>query len=120
VRFVDGGTLSFTLAAPIAEADRLIVMDAAELGDPPGRVEVFVGEEMDRFLGARRKRSVHEVGLVDLMQIGRLTGCWPARRALIGIQPACVGWGERPTPAVERALGEACDRALQLLSQWRA
>jgi hydrogenase maturation protease len=120
VRFVDGGTLSFTLAGPIAQADNLIVMDAAELGEAPGSVAVFVDEEMDRFLGTRRKRSVHEVGLLDLMQIARLTGCLPARRALIGIQPGCIEWGERPTPPVERAIGEACERALGLLARWRA
>jgi hydrogenase maturation protease len=119
VHFIDGGTLSFTLAGPIAEADSLIVIDAAELGGSPGSVEVFLDDEMDHFLGMRRKRSVHEVGLLDLMQIARLTGCLPARRALIGIQPACVDWGERPTPAVERAIGEACERALGLLARWR-
>jgi hydrogenase maturation protease len=119
VRFVDGGTLSFTLAGPIAQADNLIVIDAAELGDAPGSVGVFLDEEMDRFLGTRGKRSVHEVGLLDLMQIARLTGDLPARRALIGIQPACVDWGERPSPAVERAIGKACERALGLLARWR-
>jgi hydrogenase maturation protease len=119
VQLIDGGTLSFTLAGPIAQADSLIVIDAAELSGTPGSVEVFVGDEMDRFLGTRRKHSVHEVGLLDLMQIARLTGCLPARRALIGIQPGCVDWGERPTPAVECAIGQACEHALGLLSRWR-
>ena len=65
VEYLDGGTLSFTLAPWIEEADNLIVIDAAELDAPPGTVEVFTGEEMDRFAG-KTKRSVHEVS-----QIGR-------------------------------------------------
>ena len=36
VEFLDGGTLSFTLAGPIEEAGNLIVIDAAQLQDRPG------------------------------------------------------------------------------------
>ena len=38
VTFLDGGTLSFTLAEPIAEHDSLIVVDAARFGEPAGTV----------------------------------------------------------------------------------
>ena len=65
--FVDGGTLSFTLAAEIEQTDRLIVIDAAQLHEPPGTVRCFVDAEMDAFLGSC-KRSVHEVGLLDLFE----------------------------------------------------
>ena len=119
VRFVDGGTLSFTLAGPIAEASRLIVIDAAELKRAPGSVEIFLEADMDRFLGQHNKRSVHEVGLLDLMQIGQLTGSLPARRALIAIQPASVDWGEQPTPGVDSAIELACTHALELIEGWR-
>ena len=36
VELLDGGTLSFTLAGPIARADGLIVVDAARLDAEPG------------------------------------------------------------------------------------
>ena len=36
VDFLDGGTLSFTLAAWIEEADNLVVIDAAQLDSAPG------------------------------------------------------------------------------------
>jgi hydrogenase maturation protease len=120
VRFLDGGTLSFTLAGPISQASRLIVIDAAELRRAPGSVETFVQDGMDAFLGARGNCSVHEVGLLDLMQIARLTGCLPQRRALIGIQPATIDWGERPTPSVETGIELACARALELIERWPA
>ncbi len=111
VEFLDGGTLSFTLAVPISECSALLVIDAAELDAAPGSVRSFEGDEMDRFLGANRKSSVHEVGLLDLMSISRLAGHWPDRRALIGVQPAVVGWGESLTPEVEAALPEVCTQA---------
>ena len=118
VRLLDGGTLSFSLAGPITEASRLIVIDAAELQCAPGSVVTFLETDMDRFLGAHDKRSVHEVGLLDLLQIARLTGCLPQRRALIAIQPAALGWGEQPTPRVEAGIRVACERALELIERW--
>jgi len=119
VEFVDGGTLSFTLAGMIGEADCLIVMDAAELGDEAGSVKVFSGDGMDHFLGAKRKHSVHEVGLLDLLAVACLTGSLPARRALIAIQPRTLDWGEAPSAAVVEALPVACARARELIRSWQ-
>jgi hydrogenase maturation protease len=118
ITFLDGGTLSFTLATWIEDCTNLLVFDAAELNQPAGTVKTFVGEAFDNFLGAS-KRSAHEVGLLDLMDIARLTGHFPKNRALIGIQPEKFGWGMKPTDAVQGALDEAVDEAVILLRQWQ-
>ena len=116
--FVDGGTLSFTLATWIEDCSNLIVFDAAELHQPAGTVKTFIGAAMDSFLGDN-KRSAHEVGLLDLMHIARLMEHLPENRALIGIQPEQMGWGMRPTPAVQNALASAVQEALTLIRQWQ-
>ncbi len=120
IELMDGGTLSFTLASAIEDADELIVIDAAQLDTTPGSHRVFQDEEMDSFVGGSRKRSVHEVSLIDLLMIARLAGHLPARRALIGIQPHEVDWGEEPTPLVAAAMPRVCADALQLVRGWRA
>ena len=119
ITYLDGGTLSFTLAGPIEDHDALVVVDAAQLMAAPGTIEVFLGEDMDRFLG-RKKLSVHEVSLVDLMDIARLTDHLPAHRALVGIQPAAMGWGNDPTPVVAKAVPEAAARVLEIIRGWQA
>ncbi|MBV5273842.1 MAG: hydrogenase maturation protease [Lamprocystis purpurea] len=119
LRFVDGGTLSFTLAVPIAECPRLIVIDAAAMGDAAGSVRVFEGEAMDRQL-RRHAKSVHEVSLADLLDIARLTDSLPARRALIGIEPAVIDWSDELTPAVAAAVPVALERVWELLARWDA
>ena len=91
--YIDGGTLSFTLAAYIEDCDQLIVFDAA-------------------------RRSPHEVGLLDLFDIARLTESLPLNRALIGIQPQSIEWGMSPTPVVAKSLSIAVEQALVLLEQW--
>jgi hydrogenase maturation protease len=120
VELLDGGTLSFTLAGPIEEADALVVVDAARLDAPPGTMRLFEGEAMDSYLLRNRRASVHEVGLIDLMNIARLAERWPARRALIAIQPDKVDWGEELTPAVAAALPGACTAIIQLIEGWKA
>jgi len=117
VSFIDGGTLSFTLAAYIEDCDKLIVLDAAELNSRPGTVKTMVGEEMDIFLGAAR-RSPHEVSLLDLFDIARLTESLPGERALIGVQPGLIEWGTKPTQPVKQALGTVVNEAVNLLSIW--
>jgi hydrogenase maturation protease len=117
VEYLDGGTLSFTLAASIEEADNLIVVDAARLGAAPGSVKQFVDAEMDHFLGTS-KRSVHEVGLIDLLTAARLTERLPTRRALVGVEPEKLDWGENPTDRVAQAIPRAAAMVAALISAW--
>lgn len=118
VTYLDGGTLSFTLAEPIAEHDNLIVVDAARFGEPAGTVRCLEGDDMDRYLTGNRA-SVHEVGLMDLFDISRLSGTFPQHRALIGIEPAEIDWGEFPTPAVAATISTVAETALALATRWR-
>ncbi|KAF0100087.1 MAG: hydrogenase 1 maturation protease [bacterium] len=119
VELMDGGTLSFTLAGPIEEADALIVVDAAHIKAEPGAWRLFEGEAMDAFLLGNRKSSVHEVGLTDLRAIAILAGHWPEKRALLAIQPQVVDWGEAPTPAVAEAIPPVCAAIRGLIEGWR-
>lgn len=117
VTYLDGGTLSFTLAGEIEEHDHLLVLDAVELHAPPGTVCCYEDEAMDHFLG-NAKRSAHEVGLLDLMDIARLSGHLPKHRALIGIQYGMFDWGEEPTPDVKQNIPLAGRVAATLLQKW--
>ena len=119
VELLDGGTLSFTLAGPIADTDALIVIDAAQLQMEPGALQIFEGAAMDRFLTGHRKASVHEVGLLDLMTITQLTGHWPNCRALVVIQPEKIDWGEFPTQRLAATIPIACQRIHTLINSWR-
>jgi hydrogenase maturation protease len=118
VTYLDAGTLSFTLASDIADADNLIVFDAARIGTAPGGIKVFEDDAVDEFLSSG-KCSVHEVGFADLMDIARLEGYLPVHRALIGIQPETLGWGESPSESVRQALPRAAANAAALVHKWR-
>lgn len=119
IRVIDAGTLSFTLLPYLEDAENLIVFDAAHFGAEPGTVRCLESEKMDAFLAdGSRRRSVHEVGLDDLLAMARLQDALPVRRALICIQAAEVGWGLEPTPPVRAGVQVAAGEALRLLDRW--
>jgi hydrogenase maturation protease len=119
VEYLDGGTLSFTLAEPIARADGLVVVDAARMGAAPGTLKVFHNEEMDRYLSGNRS-SVHEVSLTDLLDIARLSECLPQQRCLVGIEPASLDWGEKPSDTVNSTIELGISEILSILEKWRS
>jgi hydrogenase maturation protease len=116
--FVDGGTMSFSLLSYVEAASALLVVDAAELGSPPGTTILLEGEAMDSFLKSARRRTVHEMGLMDLLDMARLENCLPRRRALLCIQPAFIDWSETLSPRVEAAFAGAAAQARTLLARW--
>ena len=119
VQVIDGGTLSFILAPLIAAADRLIVIDAANLRAPPGTMQVLFGADFDAFLG-KPKLTVHEVSLVDLLDIARLTDAVPPQRAIVAVQPHTIKWGEGLSAQVDAALAHVVSTVIDLLDRWPA
>jgi len=118
IDWLDAGTLNFSLLQYLDGARALVVVDAAQLGEPPGTVRVYFGDEMDRVVGAGRRNSVHEAGLADLLAMARLKDWLPRHRALITVQPQRVDWGETLTPPVAAALPGICERARLLAQRW--
>ena len=118
LRLLDGGTMGMSLMVDMEDADALIVVDAAVLGKQPGAVEVFEGQQMDRFL-RHRGRSPHDIGLDDILDGLRLREALPDHRALVAIQPAALTVGENLMPAVRDALPVACAAIIKLATRWK-
>ena len=115
---VDGGTLSFSLLNEIEDAHAMLVVDAANLGAAAGTVRVFESEAMDQFIRRAGPRSVHEVGLADVMDMARLHGCLPPRRAIVCVQPERIEWSQTLSLTVEAATACARSKIRELLSRW--
>jgi hydrogenase maturation protease len=118
IEILDGGTLGFLLVDRLAEADGIVVVDAANIGEAAGSVRVIDDADIDRFLDDNPSLSVHEVGLVDLLQMMALSGQTPRLRALVGVQPETIGWGTEMSPAVAAGVPKASRAVTQVLNQW--
>jgi len=119
LRALDGGTMGLSLLVDMEDADAMVVIDAAQIGAPPGGIEVFEGEAMDHFLRTRG-RNPHDIGLDDMLDGLRLRDAVPEHRALVGVQPAHLGVGAAMTPAVAEALPTAVEAVFELAARWTA
>jgi len=119
VRLRDAGTLGLALLPEIAEAQRLIIVDAANFGGEPGEVRLFEAEHMDTALGASRL-TPHEISMSDLVSAARLSDSLPERRALVAIQPADTALGLDPTGPVAAAIPVAQSMVSETISRWLA
>jgi hydrogenase maturation protease len=116
---LDGGTLGFRLTGIVAGADHLLIVDAADLGEPPGTIRLLSETDIAAHLRLKLRRSAHEAGLADLLTLAKLEGFAPRRLALLAIQPRTIDWGEAPSEPVAAALPTARALALQTARAWR-
>lgn len=116
--YVDGGTLSFTLLPLITSARNLIVIDAAQFQAAAGSCHCWLGAELDAFLTTHKATSVHEVSLFDLFNLAQLTACLPQHRALFGIQPSELSWGDTPTPQLSAQIPSIAAQVIALMDAW--
>ena len=120
LRFVDGGTVGFALSMFIEETPDLLVIDAVRMAEPAGCARCFEDGAMDRFLTGRHRSSVHEIGLRDALDMTRLTGKFPRRRALVGVEPATIELGYELSPEAESGVASASRLACDVLQRWLA
>ncbi len=112
VTLLDGGTQGLYLLPFLEEADILVVFDAVDYGLTPGTMKIVEGDEVPRFMGAK-KMSLHQTGFQDVIATAQLMGYCPETLILIGCQPEELedyGGGLRDVvaaqiaPAIEIAL----------------
>jgi len=118
VDLIDGGTLGYLLIDRLAGYDALIVVDAANFKAEPGSLKVLCNDELEAFLSDRSSTSVHEVSLIDLLQMLRLSNEAPRTLALVGVQPALIDWSTDLTPSVAASVEEASRQVCRLVKLW--
>ena len=117
--YLDAAMPGKSLAAAIAAADNLIVIDAAQLDAEPGAVRVYEDGAVDELLAGRQGGSKRDAKLAKLMRHLHETGELPVRYALIGIQPGDRVTGEALSESVRRSMPRAAGNAATLVYRWR-
>lgn len=101
VVLVEGGTLGLELLTYVWDSSYLLVLDAVDVGQPPGTLLRMSGEELHTMPG---KGSVHQLGVADLLVALRVLASQIPEVVLLGVQPATTDWGTQLSPAVGMAL----------------
>jgi len=84
VSVVDGGVLGLNLLGTIAEADKLIVVDAIRNGGSPGTLYRLSGDEIPKRIFA--KNSLHQVDLLEALTLCQALDKVP-ETVIIGVEP---------------------------------
>jgi len=107
VRLEDGGTLGLSLLGLLADAERVILVDAVRTDDPPGTLVRLDGDDVAD--AVRDRLSPHQVGVADLLEAARLIDRYPAAVILLGIVPETIDLAVERSPAVGARLDELAD-----------
>ena len=116
VELVDGGAGGLTLLVHFEGARALVIVDAVNLGAPPGTVRAFgLGDIEDAGLPVRF--SLHEVGILPMLELARQLGQLPGEVRIIGVQPERFDLGDQLSEAVAAAVPEAVEVVMQELAR---
>jgi len=103
VTVVEGGTAGLGLIGLMEGYQRVIIVDAADMGHPPGRVVRFTPLEA-QFKTAEAPLSLHQIGLGEVLALAEALEVAPAELVIIGIQPSRIEGGVGLSPEVEGAI----------------
>ncbi len=118
VRVMDGGTQGIFLLPFVRSAERLLIFDAIDFGLPPATLELIRGDDVPRFMGAK-KVSMHQAGFQEVLSAAQLAGDLPDELALVGVQPEILNdYGGSLTAGVKARIGPAIELALNVLREW--
>ncbi|MET0025289.1 MAG: HyaD/HybD family hydrogenase maturation endopeptidase [Sedimenticola sp.] len=116
VRLMDGGTQGIYLVQEIREADILVVFDAVDYGLPGGTLKRVEGDQVPKFLGAK-KVSLHQTGFQEVLAMAEMLGDYPEQLLLIGVQPVQLeDYGGSLRPEVKAQIQPSIDMALVYLA----
>ncbi len=102
VALIEGGTLGLELLPYIWDCSYLLVLDAVDIGQPPGTLVRMSSQELQTLPG---KGSVHQLGVADLLVALRVLARRQPTVVLLGVQPATTEWGTELSPAVGAVMG---------------
>jgi len=105
VEAVEGGTQGLGLVSLMEGWRRLILVDAANVGQMPGGFVRFTPHEA-RLLGDDQRLSVHDVGLRDALLLAETLDLLPDEVIVYGVQPANLDWNNGLSAQVEAAIPE--------------
>lgn len=111
VEVMEGGTPGVGLLNLFESRRRVIIVDAAEMGRPPGEVVRFRPEQVT-LTGSTQRFSLHRSGVADALALaGELKLALPDI-IVFGVQPKSVDWRDGLSPEVQAAVPEVIQAVL--------
>ena len=113
VELVDGGTAGLEIVLLLQKYQRVVVVDAADMGLLPGEWRRFGGDtavlttNTDKLNG-----TLHNAGFAEALALAEALDVLPDELVVFGVQPQRVDWVEGLSEEVETAVLPVCQAIL--------
>ena len=116
VELLDGGTLGLDLLPRLEGVDRLLIIDALQMGGRPGELFRLEGGEVPKAFAS--KLYVHQMGLQDMLAVAELQGILPGQVVVFGVQSGSLEMGLELSPEVAVMVDPLIENILTELRDW--
>jgi hydrogenase maturation protease len=113
IEVCDAGTVGLEAAQLLEGRKRVVVVDAIDVGAPPGTVFRLAPEQLRPYVNSAV--SLHDLHLLDALNETRLVGTAPEEVVVLAVQGGDWSTGIGLSPAVEAALDKIVRSACELL-----
>jgi hydrogenase maturation protease len=93
VLLIDEGRGGMRLVHHIREMEKVIIIDAADIGKDPGDFTAFRPEDVESIKDLSGT-NIHEWDLLKMLELSRMLGECPDDIRILAIQPENLEWGE--------------------------
>jgi hydrogenase maturation protease len=114
VEVMDGGTPGIGLLNFFEGRQRVIIIDAAEIGQASGSVIRFRPEDV-ALTGSAQRFSLHGSGVADALALARELQVALPEIVFFGVQPGRVDWSNELSPPVQTAIPRVIEAVLNEL-----
>ena len=115
VNLVDGGTTPDILSLVDRAIDKLIIVDAAVVGDKPGTIYRFSADDLAA--SSSEVVSLHELGVADSLKLMSAFGNCPKSVTIFGVEPKVIDYGLELSPELEETMPRLVELVLEEITE---
>jgi hydrogenase maturation protease len=116
IELVDSGRTDVDLPQLIAQCSHLLVLDALDIGRPPGTLVELSRRQVALYSGMQV--YAHQLAFQAALEWAGTRGHLPEHLSMIGAQPSEHVRGPEMSEAALDALPEVIERAVRILERW--
>lgn len=115
VEVIDGGTAGCDLLPLISGAEKVVIVDALQGGEPPGAVYRLTPQDFEQ-QASPNVISLHDIGIMDVLRMLELMDGRLPSIVLIGVEPGQIEVGVELSPEVAASIPFILDLVLKEVS----
>ena len=116
ITLIDGGTPGLETALTLQGHDRVIVIDAADMGTQPGTWMRFHLSDVSLAKHAHMNGTLHDAGFAEAVALAGALGILPPEIIMYGIQPESMDWDSNLSQSIQKTIPAICQQIKTELS----